>query len=94
MSAQHNRLKYGFDKEQLRIYDMDKLAADNVAALASYKPQSGIEMEHDETNHIGYVSTDSVLSENLKQLCTQAHCASGHSGGSGGYPVRFQPSRW
>jgi len=29
LAAQQNRVNYGFDKVQLRIYDTDKLAADN-----------------------------------------------------------------
>jgi len=36
LAAQQNRLNYGFDKVQLRIYDIDKLAADNLTACASY----------------------------------------------------------
>jgi len=28
-------------------------------------------MKHEEATHTGYVSTDSELSESLKQLCTQ-----------------------
>jgi len=37
LAALQNRLNYGFDKVQLRIYDTDKLAADNLAACASYE---------------------------------------------------------
>jgi len=33
-------VNYGFDKVQLRIYDTDKLQADNLAACASYEPPS------------------------------------------------------
>jgi len=32
LAAQQNRLNYGLDKVQLRIYDTDKVAADNLAA--------------------------------------------------------------
>jgi len=38
LAAQQNRVIYGIDKVQLRIYDTDKLAADNLAACASYEP--------------------------------------------------------
>jgi len=31
LASQQNRVNYGFDKVQLRIYDTDKLAADNLA---------------------------------------------------------------
>jgi len=48
LAAQQNRVNYGFDKWQLRIYDTDKLAADNLAACASYEPPSDDEMEHEE----------------------------------------------
>jgi len=58
LAAQQSRLNYGLDKVQLRIYDTDKLAADNLAACASYELPSDDEMEHEETNHTGYVSTD------------------------------------
>jgi len=51
LAAQQTRLNYGFDKVPLRIYDTDKLAADNLAAGASYKPPSDDEMEHEEANH-------------------------------------------
>jgi len=71
LGAQQNRLHYGFDNVQLRIYDTDKLAADNLAACAFYEPPSDDELEQEEANHTGYVSTDSELSEGLKQLCTQ-----------------------
>jgi len=71
LAAQQNRGNYGFDKVQLRIYDTDKLAADNLAACASYEPPSDDEMEHEEATLTGYVSTDSELTESLKQLCTQ-----------------------
>jgi len=37
LAALQNRLNYGFDKVQLRIYDTDILAADNLAACASYE---------------------------------------------------------
>jgi len=69
LAAQQSRVNYGFDKVQLRIYDTDKLAADNFAACASYEPPS--ELEHEEATLTGYVSTDSELTESLKQLCTQ-----------------------
>jgi len=71
LAAQQNRVNYGFDKVQLRIYDTDKLAADNLAACASYEPPSDDELEHEEATLTGYVSTDSELTESLKQLCTQ-----------------------
>jgi len=71
LAAQQNRVNYGFDKVQLRIYDTDKLAADKLAACASYEPPSGDELEHEEATLNGYVSTDSELTESLKQLCTQ-----------------------
>jgi len=32
LAALQNRVNYGYDKVQLRIYDTDKLAADNLAA--------------------------------------------------------------
>jgi len=64
-------VNYGFDKVQLRIYDTNKLAADNLAAYASYKPQSDDELEHEEATLTGYLSTDSEVTESLKQLCTQ-----------------------
>jgi len=63
-------LNYGFDTVQLRIYDTDKLVSDNLAACASYEPTSDDEMDHEEATHTGYVSTDSELTESLKQLCT------------------------
>jgi len=50
---------------------MDKLAVDNLAACASYEPLSDDEMEHKDAIHTGNVSTDSELTESLKQLCTQ-----------------------
>jgi len=68
LAAQQNRLNYGFDKVQIRIYDTDMLAADNLAACPSYEPPSDDKMEHEEAT---YVSTDSELTESLKQLCTQ-----------------------
>jgi len=71
LAAQHNRVSYGFDKVQLRIYDTDKLAADNLAACASLEPPSDDGFEHEEATLTGYVSTDSELTESLKQLCTQ-----------------------
>jgi len=71
LEAQQNRMNYGFDKVQLRRYDTDKLAADNLAACASYEPPSDDEMEHEKATHTGYVSTDSELTESLKQLYTQ-----------------------
>jgi len=37
LAAQQNQLNYGFEKVQLRIYDTGKLAADNLAACASYE---------------------------------------------------------
>jgi len=46
LAAQQNRLNYGIDKVQLRIYD--KLAVDNLAACASYEPPSDDEVEHDD----------------------------------------------
>jgi len=71
LAAQQNRVNYGFNKVQLRIYDTDKLAADNLAACALYEPPSDDELEHEEATLTGYVSTDSELTESLKQLCTQ-----------------------
>jgi len=71
LASQQNRVNYGFNKVQLRIYDTDKLAADNLAACASYEPPSDDELEHEEATLTGYVSTDSELTEGLKQLCTQ-----------------------
>jgi len=68
LAAQQHRVNYGFDKVQLRIYD--KLAADNLAACA-YEPPSDDEPDHEEATLTGYVSTDSELTESLKQLCTQ-----------------------
>jgi len=65
-----SRLHYGFDEVQLRVYNTDKLAADILAACASYEPPCVDELE-DEATHTGYVSTDSELTESLKQLCTQ-----------------------
>jgi len=53
---------------QLRIYDTDKLAADNLPACASYEPPSDDELEH-----------DSELTESLKQLCTQDTTQPGRS---------------
>jgi len=38
LAPQKNRLNYGFKEVQLRIYDTDKLAEDNLAACESYKP--------------------------------------------------------
>jgi len=55
---------------QLPIYDTDKLAADNLAACASYEPPSDDEMEHEDANHTRYVPTDSELTESFKELCT------------------------
>jgi len=46
LAAQQYRVNYGFDKVQLRIYDTDKLATDNLAACASYEPPSDDESEH------------------------------------------------
>jgi len=71
LAAQQHRVNYGFDKVQLRIYDTDKSAADNLAACASYEPPSDDELDHEEATLTGYVSTDSELTESLKQLCTQ-----------------------
>jgi len=51
--------------------DTDKLAEDNLVACASYEPPSDDEFEHEEATLNGYVSTDSELTESLKQLCTQ-----------------------
>jgi len=48
LAAQQYRVNYGFNKVQLRIYDTDKLAADNLAACASYEPPSDDELEHGE----------------------------------------------
>jgi len=92
LAAQQNRVSYGFDKVQLRIYDTDKLVADNLAACASYEPPSDDELEHEEATLTGYVSTDSELIESLRQLCTQ-DTTTGHSGGSGGYPARPRSQR-
>jgi len=64
-------VNYWFDKVQLRIYGTDKLAADNLAACASYEPPSDDELDHEEATLTGYVSTYSELTESLKQLCTQ-----------------------
>jgi len=63
LASQQNRVNYGFNKVQLRIYDTDKLAADNLAACASYEPPSDDELEHEEATLTGYVSTDSELTE-------------------------------
>jgi len=71
LTSQQNRVNYGSDKVQLRIYDTDKLASDDLAACASYEPPSDDEMEHEEATLTGYVSPDSELTESLKQLCTQ-----------------------
>ncbi|XP_070852274.1 uncharacterized protein [Drosophila suzukii] len=71
LAAQQNRVNYGFDKVQLRIYDTDKLVEDNLAVCASYEPPSDDELEHEEATLTGYVSTDSELTESLKQLCTR-----------------------
>jgi len=49
------------------IYDTDKIAADNLAAYASYEPPSDDELEHQEATLTGSVSTDSELTESLKQ---------------------------
>jgi len=65
---------------QLRIYDTDKLAADNLAACESYEPPSDDELEHEEATLTGYVSTDSELTESLKQLCTQDTTRPGREG--------------
>jgi len=64
------------DKVQLRIYDTDKLAADNLAACPPYEPPSDDELEHEEATLTGYVSTDSELTG------TRELCSPGHSGGS------------
>jgi len=69
----------GFDKVQLRIYDTDKIAADNLATCASCEPPSDDELEHEEATLTGYVSTDSELTESLKQLCTQDTTRPGRS---------------
>jgi len=79
LAAQQNRVNYVLDKVQLRIYDTDKLAADNLAACASYEPPSDDELEHEEATLTGYVSTDSELTESLKQLCTQDTTRPGRS---------------
>jgi len=71
LAAQQYRVNYGFDKVQLRIYDTDKLAADNLVACATYEHPSDDEMEHEEASLTGYLSTDSELTESLKHLCTQ-----------------------
>jgi len=49
-------VNYGLDKGQLRIYDTDKRAEDNLAACASYETPIDNEMEHEEATHTGYVS--------------------------------------
>jgi len=64
-------VSYGFDKVQLRIYDTNKLAADNLAACVSYELPSDDEIEHEEATLTGYVSTDSELTESLKQDTTR-----------------------
>jgi len=64
-------VNYGFDKVQLRIYDTDKVAADNLTAGASYEPPSDDELKHEEATHTGYLSTDSEVTESVKQQCTQ-----------------------
>ncbi|XP_065724819.1 uncharacterized protein [Drosophila suzukii] len=99
LAAQQHRVNYGFDKVQLRIYDTDKLAADNLAAGTSYEPprrrirtrrghphrlrvnRLGADREPEAAVHPGHKST-------------RALCSPGHSGGSGGYPARFQYQRW
>jgi len=78
LAAQQYRVNYGFDKVQLRIYDTDKLAADNLAACASYEPPSdrlGAGREPEAAVHSGHNPT-------------RAYCSSGHSGGSGQYLAR------
>jgi len=42
-----------------------------VAPCASYEPPSDGKMEHEEGTHTGYVSTDSELTESLRQVCSQ-----------------------
>jgi len=37
LAAQQYRVNYGFDKVQLRIYDTDKLAADNLVACVDIR---------------------------------------------------------
>jgi len=64
--------------QQYRV-NTDKLAADNLAACASYEPPSDDELEHEEATLTGYVSTDSELTESLKQLCTQDTTRPGRS---------------
>jgi len=71
LAAQQNQLNYGFDKVPLFIYVTDNLAADSLAASASNEPPSNDEMDHEEATHTGYVSTDSELTESLRQMCTQ-----------------------
>jgi len=42
LAALQYRVDYGFEKVQLRIYDTDKLAADNLGACAIYEPDQGV----------------------------------------------------
>jgi len=71
LAAQQNRVNYGFNNVQLRIYETDTQAADNLATCASYEPPSDDKLVHEEATLTGYVLTDSDLAESLKQLCTQ-----------------------
>jgi len=59
IAAQQIQLNNGFDKVQLRIYDTDKLAADNMDACVSYEHPSDDEMEHEssmETRILGQLA--------------------------------------
>nr|XP_044248538.1 uncharacterized protein LOC123002436 [Drosophila takahashii] len=67
LAASQNRVNYGFDKVQLRIYDTDKLAADNLAACASYthlRNSSWVETPT-HTTHNREVLYDYLLQSNL-----------------------------
>jgi len=67
LATQQNRLNYWFDKVHLR-----KLAADNLAAYASYEPPSHDEIEHKEVTHTGYVSTDPEFTESVSSCALMA----------------------
>jgi len=61
---------------QLRIYDTDKLAADNLAACATYEHPSDEEMEHEEANHAGSTGHDPTRAQTPPQqgsICCPPH---------------------
>jgi len=83
LAAQQNRVNYGFDKVQLRIYDTDKLAADNLAACASYEPPSDDELEHRlRVNRLG-ADREPEAAVHPGHNPTRALCSPGHSGENG-----------